>query len=152
NGGGFAAQPEEQTEEGIYRVDFDALNTKMPDGTEIHNLEGNLIIRIEGDQVNVVMGARNAPSGTHRAHVHTGRNCPTMANDANGDGFVDFVEAAGVTGPALIPLDGNLDSQEEGSGNNPSGSTIAYSESTTLSEMMADLQAPDPNPEDGLAK
>ncbi len=51
---------------------------------------------------------------THAQHIHAAGECPTMADDANGDGFLDVVEGLPSYGGILIPLDSDLDNQEAG--------------------------------------
>lgn len=56
-----------------------------------------------------VFGA--APSISHAQHVHADAVCPSMADDANGDGFVDVVEGLPSYGGILTALDDDLSEQ-----------------------------------------
>lgn len=48
------------------------------------------------------------PEGLHPQHIHAADQCPTMADDVNGDGIVDVIEGLPKYGPIMIPLDNNL--------------------------------------------
>lgn len=48
------------------------------------------------------------PEGLHPQHIHEADRCPTMADDANGDGIVDVIEGLPRYGPIMIPLDNDL--------------------------------------------
>jgi len=112
---------------------------------------GTVTISKLADEFHAMVDATEATAATHQQHIHTGSRCPTQADDTNGDGFVDAVEAATVTGPALIPLDSDLKAQDAG-GVYPSGSNYSYDESTSYEAMIADLRLPDTNTSDSLAK
>lgn len=112
------------------------------------NISGN-VVRV----TNRVTGA--SPNFTHSQHIHNGRSCPTIADDANGDGFVDGVEAQNRTGGVLIPLDSDINTQEGGRNSYPrtnAAGTYNYSERGSLDAMIADLIAPDPNTSDEVIK
>lgn len=92
----------------------------------------------------------------HRQSVHRGNRCPTMRDDINGDGFIDAREAHFVTGNVILPLDGDLDSQIEGSGAYPVGNGIAggyfYSREASFSRMFEDLRDTDQDTLDEIDK
>ncbi len=140
-----APQQEEQ-QEGQYQVTLTALNPNVA-GT----ISGNGTFTLVGDEFDATMNVSGAPAGTHIQHIHAGRACATAASDTNGDGFVDAVESAAVSGGALVPLDSDLRSQDAG-GNYPSGATYAYSESTSYLAMIADLLLPDSDTADTSVK
>jgi len=75
-----------------------------------------------------------------------------MAADANGDGFLDVVEGVPTYGPILIPLDGDLSSQDAGGSDFPSGASYNYEQETSYAAMLGDLKLPDPNTEDAVTK
>lgn len=101
---------------------------------------GVATIRIQQDDFSVNLSASNLENSVHMQHIHMASRCPTMAADKNSDGFVDAMEARAVTGPGIIPLDGDLNSQEAASGSYPSGSSYSYAESSSLQAMMNDLR------------
>lgn len=93
---------------------------------------------------------------THRQSVHQGSRCPTVADDANGDGYVDGREAWFVVGNSLLPLDDDLNSQSAGRGLYPRGVGMAggyfYERTASFARMFEDLRSPDPNTLDDLDK
>ncbi len=93
---------------------------------------------------------------THRQSIHRGSRCPTLRDDINGDGYVDIREAMFVVGNIIIPLDGNIDSQREGSHLYPQGNGIAggyfYERTASFSKLFEDLRDVDPNTLDEVDK
>lgn len=74
--------------------------------------------------------------------------CPTPADDQSGDGLVDVVEAIPLFGGILLPLDDDLSSQTENTASFTAGTTIRYTNATTLTGLTTLLQRPDVNPSD----
>ncbi|WP_239806370.1 hypothetical protein [Croceicoccus hydrothermalis] len=76
----------------------------------------------DGRFIRVIINARGLePGGVHLGHIH-GRvangtavdsQCPTMAADSDGDGFVEPAEGVPSYGDILIPL-GNVDPDGDG--------------------------------------
>lgn len=96
-----------------------------------------------------------APGEVHAQHVHAAPSCPSSADDANGDGFVDVLEGLPRYGAILVPLDGDLSTQAGGASGYPTATvtgSLAYSRTTSLSALLADLRAPDPDPTDPVVK
>lgn len=112
---------------------------------------GTVSIRQEADEFQAKVDVTGATATSHMQHIHVGSRCPTMADDTNGDKIIDGEEAAKVTGEALIPLDTDLSSQAAG-GVYPSGADYSYDQSTSFALLYADLQVPDADPTDGVAK
>lgn len=139
-------QPEEQTDAGIYQAPLTALNISVGG-----NPTGTATIEISGDAVEADVVLRNAQSTVHAQFIYTGTRCPVAQDDINADGFIDYQEAKVAAGQILIPLDNELSSQAAG-GAFPTGSFYSYDELTSLTQMLADLTAPDPNPADDIAK
>lgn len=50
-------------------------------------------------------------SGWHQQDIHEGTRCPTLADDTNADGVIDYQEGESVYGKILIPLDSNIKTQ-----------------------------------------
>lgn len=141
---------EQQDDPGTYQAILTPLNV-----TAAGSSEGEALIRIRGDEVEVDVDGKKTPRRIiHRQHVHVGGSCPTPLNDINQDGFVDYVEAQASTGKILIPLDNELSSQIAG-GIYPVSNRFGnyfYDEETSLARMLADLRAPDPVTGDDLVK
>ena len=149
-GGGSNAsssrQEQQLDDQGIYRAVLKPLNSSVAGNTT-----GTVEIRINGDDVVVESNVVGAPAGVkHLQNITTAASCPTV--DTNGDTFIDIAEAQG---QILIPLDSDLSEQLDGMDFGPiangSGSYV-YRRSTTLSLMLADLRAFDPDPLDPVVK
>ncbi len=148
SGSASSSQRQEQQldDQGIYRAVLKPLNSSVAGNTT-----GTAQIKINGDDIVVESNVVGAPGGVkHLQNITTAASCPT--NDANGDSFIDVVEAQG---QILIPLDSDLSEQLDGMDFGPiangSGSYV-YRRSTTLSLMLADLRAFDPDPLDLVVK
>lgn len=147
-GGGSSSSRQEQQldDQGIYRAVLKPLNSAVAGNTT-----GTVQIRINGDDVVVESNVIGAPAGVkHLQNITTATACPTT--DTNGDSYIDIAEAQG---KILIPLDSDLSEQLDGMDFGPiangSGSYV-YRRSTTLSMMLADLRAFDPDPLDPVVK
>ena len=151
SGNGTIVEAQEQGDPGIYRVVLTPVNAALAGETN-----GTIEIQIDGDDVVVKGTVANAPAGVkHLQNVMTGNRCPDMSADTNGDGIIDGKEAQASYGQILIPLDSNLSEQIAGMEFGPianSEGTYVYRRSTTLSMMLSDLHAPDPDVEDHIAK
>lgn len=112
---------------------------------------GTVTVNHIGDNFQVMVDTTEATAASHPQFIYTGSRCPTAADDANGDGYVDVVEAMTASGQMLVPLDNDLKAQDAG-GTFPSGANYSYDESTSYATMLADLQAPDTNTSDTLVK
>jgi len=145
--------PEQQVEsdQGIYRVVLSPLNTSVAGNTT-----GTIEIKIDGDDVTVQSNVSNAPEGAkHLQHVMLTHTCPTAAQDANQDSIIDFNEMVSASGSVLLPLDSDLSAQLDGADfgpiSNASGAYV-YKRSASYTDLMTDLQSPDPDPIDPYAK
>ena len=93
---------------------------------------------IDNDNVIITVQCQNVdPVVPHRQYVHTGTRCPTIEDDTNNDGYVDYVETQLVCGPTLLALDTNIASQNEDSF--PQGSSYAWVGRSSLTEILAAL-------------
>lgn len=139
-----------QDEQGTYEAILNPLNTSVAGNTR-----GTGTVRIRGDEVEVDVDVEGSPAGiTHRQYIWSNGVCPTAANDSNLDGIVSFQEATNASGNILIPLDNQLNAQLQGDRypiSNRSGN-YSYDESASLTRMLSDLYAPDPNPNDDIVK
>lgn len=119
----------------VYRATLKSVNTKVSPLAS-----GIATIQIENDDISVHLSAANLENSVHMQHVHMASRCPTKTSDANSDGYIDAMEARTVTGPGIIPLDADLNSQEGGSGSFPSGRSYVYRETASFRAMMSDLR------------
>lgn len=144
-------QEQEQDDQGFYRAVLRPLNSSVGGETS-----GTVEIRIEGDNMTVDSNVAGAPAGVkHLQNITTAGTCPSASADLNADTFVDVAELLPSTGPILIPLDSDLSEQLDGLDFGPIANgegTYVYRRSTTLSRIMADLTAPDPDPVDPIVK
>lgn len=150
-GSSTSRQEQKQDDQGIYRAVLKPLNTNVAPGTT-----GAVEIKIQGDDVIVESNVTGAPAGVkHLQNLTLLTACPDESNDVNNDLHIDIVEAAASAGPILIPLDSNLSTQLDGLSFGPiangSGSYV-YRRSTSLTELLSDLRAPDPDSLDAFVK
>lgn len=150
-GGTFSPILQAEKVEGKYMVQFTPLNTSVSGYSLVAGK-----IKIADDQIIVQLKAKGAPANTlHAAAIYKAETCPTEAHDINNDGFIDPLESYNVIGEALIPLDGDLDSQEAGSDIFPYADmmgTYDYEQSGIFSSMLFDLNSLDLNPSDNVTK
>lgn len=151
---GSGSRPQEQQETvGTYKATLAPipLNT-----TVAGNPTGTLDVVIEGDEFKATMNMQGVPGNVvHAQHITVGSSCPTATNDVNNDSYVDVLEGAPNYGLILIPLDGDLEDQDDGENGFPranSGGSYTWSKTASLSRMIADLQDADVDLEDGLTK
>lgn len=107
-----------------------------------NNIENNVkaVSKVEIEENEVVMRVEcddAAPNVIHKQYIHTGTTCPTAADDRNGDGYVDYVEAQQTAGPVLISLDSDISSEEEDSF--PRGRSYIYVDRTSVPSLIAAL-------------
>lgn len=136
---------------GQYKVVFSPLNSSISGVAS-----GSAILKVTGDEVKVKISMKESPAlTTHAQYIYNSSECPTSKHDTNSDGFIDPKEAAEIHGSVLIPLDGDLNSQNEGSGEFPKANAMGayqYEQSASLTRMLADLRAPDLDLKDNIAK
>ncbi|MCM2350787.1 MAG: hypothetical protein NDI69_12260 [Bacteriovoracaceae bacterium] len=117
---------------------------------------GAVTIHLEGDFLAAhvrVLGS--APNVIHAQNVHIDGLCPTETADANLDGIIDIVEANHFTGPILIPLDGDINSQYSLLGMYPVADTwgsYIYSQTASLESFLQDMKMEDEDPLDDIVK
>lgn len=140
--------PQLQQEQGTFRATLTPLNAEKIPGDRTGTAE----FTIDGDTFRAKVMVNGAPMALHAQHVHAGAACPTLEADTNGDGFIDVVEGVPTYGPILIPLDGDLSSQDAGGSEFPSGSSYEYQQETSYAAMLGDLNLPDPDTEDAVTK
>ena len=100
---------------------------------------GQAPISLRDDVLQVSTAMDDDQPVPHRQSLHMGSRCPTMADDTNGDSFIDYYEALAVVGKVIIPLDGDLNSQAAGSDFYPRGVGMTYEKSASLARINADL-------------
>ncbi len=131
--------PEPEVIQKVYRADLRVINPATVD-----DVEGQVIIRMEDETFEVNIAARNVPGAVHPQHIRTGKSCPTLSSDINGDGFVDYNEAQAVSGGVFLPLDNDLDNVLADNLNYPNGGFLrayGYREDTTRKQLVTELGA-----------
>lgn len=141
------AFPEEETfSDGNYTAVLIPVN-----GLISNQIQGEVKVSRYGDDFQVKVHLKNAPSGIHKQYLHSGTDCPRQVHDDNRDGYVDSYEAREVMGFVLVPFDGDLSSQFGGDTFFPSGS-YSYARSTSYYLMLSDLHLPDEIVNDSIIK
>ncbi len=100
---------------------------------------GQATFTLSGDSLQVSTAMDDDQPVTHRQSLHIGSRCPSASDDTNGDTFIDYNEALAVVGQPIMPLDGDLNSQDAGAGMYPRGRGMTYNNSASLSKINADL-------------
>lgn len=113
---------------------------------------GMATFTMKDDLLNVEISLDDDQAVPHRQSLHIGTRCPTMADDTNGDGFVDQDEAQRVVGPIVMPLDSDISSQMAGIDGHPRGPAMTYKKSALISKINADLWGRDEDPSDLVTK
>lgn len=153
SGGGSSSSSEEderqemQETEGKYKAIIRPVNITIAGWTPSAVTD----IKVTGDEVEISGWMDDSAAVTHIQSIHVGTKCPEMEHDANKDGFVDINEALKVSKRVLIPLDANLNSQDEGANVYPKGN-YTYYQKASLASLMNDLTIADPNGADHVAK
>lgn len=113
---------------------------------------GSATFTLNSDQLDVNISMDDDQAVPHRGMLHLGTRCPTLKDDSNGDGFIDYDEAMKVVGPGLMPLDGDLNSQTAGAMVIPRGPAMTFKRVASLSKINEDLWSADETPSDNIIK
>ncbi len=126
-----------EIKDGSYKGFLNPVNTRIST-----TVTGQAAIDKYGDDFKVYSILRNAPNRKFVQYLHTGSYCPNLQDDQNGDGYLDRFEFMEKAGPAILPLDADLSSQDLGSSFTLFGN-FDYERSTSYSLMLFDLHLPD---------
>ena len=137
---------------GIYATDLYPVNYNL----QLKKVGVAAVVR-SGDTFSAFVKMQYGQKDTAlRQAIYTGRRCPNIDDDLNKDAYIDIQEALFAIGQVTIPLDHNLDSQQEGINDFPSGDMNTggyfYQVSTSFEKMFADLKATDESPSDDIIK
>jgi hypothetical protein len=154
--GGMASHDAAGLPDGDYEANLHPLNPGVQEHSDVRGVaHGKAYFSVRHGQFTATVNAEGVRQGMiHPQHIHSAANCPPASADVNHDGFVDVIEGVPFYGPILIPLDDNLSSQASGTCPTASGvrGLLRYMSSTSLSALLADLNAPDPDPTDAVIK
>jgi hypothetical protein len=151
-GYGEEKDSDRQEEQAIaqFEARLKALNTRVGSNS------GHLTILITDNQFWARMAFGGPYTGQMSSqYIHTGSRCPTMQDDRNKDGYLDFMEAHNVVGDIILPLDSVLESQLRGMNLFPKikkNNGYYYSEATNFTRMMEDLRREDIFLDDNIRK
>ena len=128
-----------------YDVQLSALNSSGVSGT------ARLTMDEDANTFTVNVNGQNLAATAHPQHIHgvPGGNataqavCPTTADDANSDGFVDVLEGLPRYGGILLPLDDDISNTSANIPGFPTGTTVNYTESTTVTALRAGFERDD---------
>jgi hypothetical protein len=148
--------------DGEYEANLHVLNAAAQNGQDPDRADGALGVArgkatftIRNGEVVAMVSAEGLESGMiHPQHIHSAAACPPSSADVNHDGYVDVIEGVPFYGPILIPLDSDIGSQATGTFPTATGvrGILDYVASTPLATLLADLNAPDPDPADAVVK
>jgi hypothetical protein len=113
---------------------------------------GMATFTLKEDQLQVSTTMDDDQAVPHRQTLHLGTRCPSLSDDSNGDGFIDYQEAQVVVGPVLMPLDNDLNSQKAGEEIYPRGTGMTYNMTASLRKINTDLWQTDEDPSDNVMK
>lgn len=144
-------QEQRQETQGVYVANIESLNSHIAGNTT-----GKITVKILNDEFVVEGKISDSPANTrHVQLIHVGTTCPTSTADINADGIIDSTEAMTISGKGLIPLDSDLNSQDDGRDFGPISNNFGnftYKETASLTRLMTDLRQDDPDIRDELAK
>jgi hypothetical protein len=111
-------------------------------------IKASYVLWIKDVQFYAGVKVHNAPPEVrYQQYIHSGARCPARSDDLNGDGLIDFSEVLQSSGKILVPLDGSLKSQREGSEWFPVTTVrgkYSYSRAAAVYHLMEDLRSSDP--------
>jgi hypothetical protein len=126
-----------EQQQGTFQAQLAAANPKL--GLTLTNAVAT--VSHLGDNFDVEITMNGAPVTAHLQHIHSGSRCATMADDKNGDGYIDAIEGEAVSGAPLLPLDDDISNTSE----DTYPSTYPYHESTSFA-LLTGQPGPTPTP------
>lgn len=135
---------EDDPSEATYSGEFMELNDSGVEG------DARITIDEEANTFTVSIDATGLDDVLHAQHIHGEGVCPDENADANDDSYVDVVEGLPSYGGILLPLDGDIGSQEQIVDTYPTGTEIDYQESTSFSGLESELAVEDMNEDDPI--
>jgi hypothetical protein len=150
------AQLEQQPDEGLYTADLLPLNPSVTGVRNSFDALGAVILSVSGDNASATVNVISGPASiAHPQFVYIGTRCPIDTDDTNADTFLDAAEGVAAYGQIIIPLDGDLNSQDAGADGFPvsdESGAYQYSQSASLASLLADLKLIDQDLTDSITK
>jgi hypothetical protein len=130
-----------QAQEAPQQFSADLASLNASDDSGISPVTGTANIAVDDDQVTIeVQAAGLEPGSAHLMHIHLSDTCPDMTADTNDDGFVDIEEATAVHGGALVMLDSDPSSADDGSSvEADDAGNIDYMQTVAIDDLTAEL-------------
>lgn len=143
--------PDGSSVDGLFLAPFSTMNPHV-NGT----IPGSATLRKADDRFFAYVRLFAGGSRTwHPQAVYSGGRCPNLGDDANGDGYIDIVEAQNVLGKVIIPLDSDIGTQSSGRNFYPLADLSGnyhYERVTSFRRLHNDLKSEDRTPEDNIMK
>lgn len=137
--------------QGRYVADFITLNPHVNG-----DIPGSAVVLREENTLKMfIRFSLGSPSTAHFQNIYTGNRCPTIADDTNGDGFIDIQEALAVVGKVIVPLDSDISSQRSQNRYWPKAfenGSYTWNETTSFKHFWSDLKGKDWDEKDDIVK
>jgi hypothetical protein len=127
----------------LFRAALTQINPQESSSTPSASIE--VILQSESNLLEVRLQGTGLDDTNHPTFLWSGDSCPTEADDDNGDGIVDAIEALDALGGIVLALDGDLTDEGIQSGF-PAGSSPSYEQSAPLTQVLAAARGPQVNP------
>jgi len=138
-------------EDGHYEATLSPINAHLAG-----DVTGSALLKVKSDSLTVEVKVNGAPAQIYHAqNIHVADACPTLVSDTNKDGVIDAQEGQQSYGPAIIPLDYDLNTQIEKDIRFPAADfsgNYFYRQEVSLAEMLKDLTNKDEDVNDNLVK
>jgi hypothetical protein len=130
----------------IYRATLFQVNPQQAMTVASGNVE--IVLQEEDNRVEITLLGMGLDGVSHPTFLWSERGCPTRAADTNDDGVVDIAEGRIAYGSILLPLDGDITTQEMEPVGFPFGTAPIYGSSTMLIDALDAVDGPDTDPDD----
>ena len=130
----------------IYRASLFQINPQQAMTVASGNAE--VVLHEEDNRVEITLLGMGLDGVSHPSFIWSDRGCPTRAADANDDGIVDIAEGRIAYGNILLPLDGDITTQNMEPVTFPFGTAPIYGSSAVLIDVLDAVDGPDTDEND----
>jgi hypothetical protein len=130
----------------IYRASLFQINPQQEFSVASGNAE--IVLHEEDNRVEITLLGLGLDGVSHPAFIWSDRGCPSRAADANDDGVVDIAEGRIAYGNILLPLDGDITTQQMEPVGFPFGTAPIYGSSAVMIDVLNAIGGPDTNVND----